>query len=74
MDERMVETYAEIDAFSQCKHPFLPTLPGLASRNMGKNDLWIAATAHFLEATLRTTDHDFNHLAPDFLEMARIEN
>jgi len=29
---------------------------------MGKNDLWIAATAHILRATLVTTDKDFDHV------------
>ena len=29
---------------------------------MGKNDLWIAATAHVTGARLLTTDHDFDHL------------
>lgn len=29
---------------------------------MGKNDLWIAATAYALEADLLTTDDDFDHL------------
>jgi len=34
---------------------------------MGKNDLWIAATAHVTGATLLTTDKDFDHLDPQFL-------
>ena len=29
---------------------------------MGKNDLWIAATAHASGAVLVTTDKDFDHL------------
>lgn len=29
---------------------------------MGKNDLWISATAAALEATLITIDYDFDHL------------
>ena len=31
---------------------------------MGKNDLWIAATAKATGATLLTTDKDFDHLYP----------
>ncbi len=34
---------------------------------MGKNDLWIAATASVTTATLLTTDKDFDHLHPTFL-------
>lgn len=34
---------------------------------MGKNDLWIAATASVTNATLLTTDKDFDHLHPKFL-------
>ena len=29
---------------------------------MGKNDIWIAATAHASKATLLSTDKDFDHL------------
>jgi len=35
---------------------------------MGKNDLWIAATAHVVDATILTTDKDFDHLASEFLK------
>jgi len=34
---------------------------------MGKNDVWIAATAVVTGATLLTTDHDFDHLDGIFL-------
>jgi len=36
---------------------------------MGKNDLWIAATAYTLNATLVTTDTDFDHLDGEFIEV-----
>ena len=71
--------YAEIDAFSQGKHPSLTS--NLSARNMGKNDpdesgqaLWIAATASLLDATLLTTDSDFNHLDGVFLKVKKVEN
>ncbi len=35
---------------------------------MGKNDVWIAATASVVEAVLLTTDADFDHLDPRFLK------
>ena len=47
----VVQVYAEIDDYSR--------------RNgvtMGKNDIWIAATASVTRARLLTTDKDFDHL------------
>jgi predicted nucleic acid-binding protein len=38
------------------------------ARNMGKNDLWIAACAKAAKAASLTTDKDFCHLIPDHLE------
>jgi tRNA(fMet)-specific endonuclease VapC len=38
-------------------------------QKMGKNDLWIAATASLADARLLTTDHDFDRLDPDFLAL-----
>lgn len=52
--------YAQVDAFSQGKlkdHSL-----GTSHRNMGKNDIWIAATASYLDMELHTTDNDFDHL------------
>ena len=45
--------YREIDAWS-------PSV----GRTMGKNDVWIAATARVTNTTLLTTDRDFDHLHP----------
>jgi tRNA(fMet)-specific endonuclease VapC len=36
---------------------------------MGKNDLWIAATAKVLGGVLLTTDGDFDHLNPSALRV-----
>ena len=68
----IVQAYSIIDAYSQGKHPnkFLPN--GLTPRNMGKNDLWIAATAHSLSAKLVTTDKDFTHLDKIFLDLIEV--
>ncbi len=60
--EGIYEAYADIDAYSQSNHPTLSLPQGMTARNMGKNDLWIAATAYVLRATLVTTDKDFDHL------------
>jgi len=37
---------------------------------MGKNDLWIAATAAFHKFRLITTDKDFNHLDKVFIKLS----
>jgi tRNA(fMet)-specific endonuclease VapC len=41
---------------------------------MGKNDLWIAATASVLGAKLLITDADFEHLAGVFLDLQQMNN
>ena len=69
--EDVFERYAEIDAFSQGKLIGRPL--GQSARNMGKNDLWIAATASVAHARLLTTDADFNHLDGSFIELVKIE-
>jgi tRNA(fMet)-specific endonuclease VapC len=58
----LIDIYAEIDAFSKSKPSSIPIPAGRSSRTMGKNDLWIAATTHLAQATLITTDADFDHL------------
>jgi len=40
---------------------------------MGKNDVWIAATASILDITLITTDKDFNHLDKEYLDLKLID-
>ncbi|GAB3501642.1 hypothetical protein GCM10027341_28690 [Spirosoma knui] len=60
LEPLIIPVYAQVDAFSQGK---LKTAPLYSSaRNMGKNDLWIAATALYLDMELHTTDKDFDHL------------
>lgn len=53
--EPVLAAYVELDVLSQ-RHP-------AGARNMGKNDLWIAACAKAAGAELLTTDRDFEHLA-----------
>ena len=64
--ESILNSYALIDAWSQGKpvdypkeNPFPPPRP---AAKMGKNDLWIAATAHVSNSVLLSTDKDFLHL------------
>ena len=68
--DAIIEEYAEIDAFSQGK--LENTIVNFSARNMGKNDLWIAATASVLKLQLLTTDQDFNHLANKYLNLRTI--
>jgi tRNA(fMet)-specific endonuclease VapC len=70
--ESIFEAYANIDAYSQCRHPSIENPVGMSARNMGKNDLWIAATAYVTEAVLVTTDGDFEHLNSTFIPIERI--
>ncbi len=65
----ILQTYAKIDAFSQGK---LVRDNKFTARNMGKNDLWIAATAATLNAVLLTTDKDFDHLQETFIRLSRV--
>lgn len=65
-----IQMYSEIDNYSQSHHPTLK-LKGSA-RKMGKNDLWIAATAAVAQGTLISTDADFTHLDGLFLFFDKI--
>ena len=71
--DRIIHRYADIDAYSQGKDRTRPLPPGISSRNMGKNDVWIAATASVLNATLLTTDVDFQYLNGVFLTVVQID-
>jgi tRNA(fMet)-specific endonuclease VapC len=55
----VLSRYAELDVWSMSQ-----------GKRMGKNDLWIAATASVTGATLMTTDQDFVHLHPVHLSLA----
>ncbi len=70
-NEALAQRYAEIEAYSQGKLKSIKS--PFTARNMGKNDLWIAATASMLEATLLTSDKDFNHLHNVFLTVIWID-
>lgn len=62
--------YAQIDAYSQGRLYGKPLPQGLSARNMGRNDIWIAAIALYLGIALRTTDLDFNHLTALGLQLS----
>jgi tRNA(fMet)-specific endonuclease VapC len=56
---KVIDFYVKLDLLSQ-------SLPQ-GARNMGKNDLWIAACAKAAGARLLTADGDFSHLIPEHL-------
>jgi tRNA(fMet)-specific endonuclease VapC len=64
----VLDRYVDIDTFSQRKHPTISS-PFKTPRNMGKNDIWIAATASVLSLKLITTDGDFDHLNQVMLQV-----
>jgi len=69
----LVKRYAEIDAYSQGKLAARELPNGFTSRNMGKNDIWIAATASLTRSVLLTTDSDFDHLqALGYLNVTKV--
>jgi tRNA(fMet)-specific endonuclease VapC len=72
VNHSLLPTYIGIDAYSQRTHPDYEKYPFSTSRNMGKNDLWIAATASLLNLQLVTTDKDFDHLETSFLSLRKI--
>ncbi len=65
--QKIIERYGDIDAYSQGKLENKPLL--LSSRNMGKNDLWIAATASAYNMELVTSDKDFDHLKEEYIKL-----
>lgn len=69
----LIDRYAEIDAYSQGKLEGKSLPRGMSSRNMGKNDIWVAATASVTNSALFTTDQDFEHLDGVFLDCVYID-
>lgn len=62
IDSEIAKLYGSVDAYSQGKLLANPLPIGMTARNMGKNDLWTAATALYYDLELHTTDNDFDHL------------
>ncbi len=65
--------YSDIDAYSQGKLINKPLPTGITARNMGKNDIWIAATTILTDSTLLTMDKDFSHLDSVFCPVIVME-
>ncbi len=75
IDDKMIQAYTEIEAYTLCQHPTRPKPDGQTAHRMGKNDLWIAATTAVYAQRLITTDKDFLQLdgvffAVDYIDIA----
>lgn len=66
-----IKVYAEIDAYSKHKDPVRKYPKSYSSKTVGKNDLWIAATANITNSKLVTTDGDFDHLDEVFVDLIK---
>jgi tRNA(fMet)-specific endonuclease VapC len=66
----IISKYAEIDSYSQNRLKDKPMLT--SARKMGKNDIWIAASAAVLNVPLLTTDADFIHLHNIYLDLHKM--
>jgi tRNA(fMet)-specific endonuclease VapC len=64
----ILDRYVEIDCYSKGKHPTLDSK--FSAVKIGENDLWIAATASVYQCKLLTTDLDFQHLHPQFVDVS----
>lgn len=72
-DKLLLGSYTEVDAFSKRKiKDKSGNLLSGSARKMGKNDVWIAATAYALDIPLMTTDGDFDHLNGVFLNVIKV--
>jgi len=69
--EKQIKMYAEMDSYSKHKDPVRLYPAGYSSKKVGKNDLWIAATAHITNSKLVTTDGDFDHLDGVFINLIK---
>ncbi|MFO0903197.1 MAG: PIN domain-containing protein [Pirellulales bacterium] len=59
---QIVAAYAELHAMSENR--------GL---NIGQNDMWIAACAHFANATVLTCDKDFTRVPDEYVPVVFVE-
>lgn len=65
----LINAYVDIETFSN-KTNAKRQFTGSAIK-MGKNDLWIAATAKITNSTLLTSDNDFDHLDGEYFDVVK---
>lgn len=71
-DVQLLQNYILIDTYSKNKGvDGNGNSKGGAHITMGKNDLWIGATAKTINATLVTCDGDFDHLPESVLKIKK---
>ena len=72
-DKALIDAYARIEAYSKGK---IADKNGKmledSAKKLGKNDLWIAATAYTLGVPLLTADNDFYPLNNSFLDLIKV--
>jgi len=72
-DQTLLDAYSNIDAFSKRKIADNGgNLLNGAAKKMGKNDLWIAATALAIDIPVITTDGDFDHLNGTMINVIKV--
>lgn len=71
----ILDAYARIDAWTHGKSVASPgnVLPPQPAVSMKQNDMWIAAITHACNATLLSTDSDFEHLAGIWLDFVYVD-
>ena len=71
----VVQAYALIDAWTHGRPVMAAGIPPPPSPavSMKQNDIWIAASAHVSQATLLSTDKDFEHLHNIWLDYAYVD-
>lgn len=65
----LIDMYVDIDTYSNKSNP-KRFLKGSAVK-MGKNDIWIAATAAITNSKLITSDNDFDHLDGEYFDVIK---
>ncbi|MFK8165180.1 MAG: type II toxin-antitoxin system VapC family toxin [Lewinella sp.] len=65
----LIDNYIDIDTFSNGSNP--KRIRKGSAIKMGKNDLWIAATAVVTGSKLITSDNDFDHLDGEYFEVIK---
>ena len=69
----VLDRYAEIATYCQGANPQKPLPNGVSAHALRDNDLWIAATASVVRATLITTDKNFLFLDNVFLNVVQVD-
>lgn len=63
----IIAAYIDVESYGEGSHPTKKYKN--SSRNMGKNDIWIAATTIVTNSELITSDKDFSHLDGEFFKV-----